>query len=725
MHAEVLGELSHWMRPVTGRFNAGTHAVGPSLLGGLQIGADGYSPPTTAARNAAVHPSRLPLVLLLAFGTASAGSLHGIMPDDVNRNANACTDFFDYANGTWRKQHPIPDYMDRWSRRWESGEVNKEHVRDILTEVSAKHDWPQGSAEQLSGDYYAACMDESAINQRGLAPVTPWLDEVGAIKSRTDVQHTISHLHDVGIPVPFAVYSAQDLHDPTRVVANVDASGLGLPDRDYYLKPDKRFVEARAKYLEHVAKVFTLAGAKPDEAKAAADTVFAFEKRLAQASLDNVALRDPQQQDHKTTFAQLQKDAPTFDWSAYFDAAKLPHADVNVAQPAFLKQVDTELATTPIDQWRTYLRWQVLHASTDALPEPFVAERFAFYGKYLSGATEMKPRWKRCAEDTDAQLGDALGRAYVEKYFPPEAKARMQDMVKNILLAMHDTIEGLDWMSPDTKAKALEKLSTFNPKIGYPDKWKTYDGVRVARASYWDDREAASRWNIADDRALIGKPVDRARWGMTPPTSNAYYNPFLNEIVFPAGILQPPAFDVTATDAVNYGAIGVVVGHEISHGFDDQGAQFDAQGRLANWWTPEDNTKFTAKGQCVVKQFDNTYIEPGLHHNGKLVLGESIGDLAGAKIAYRAYQKSREGKGPEPTIDGFTPEQQFFIAWGQFRGDAVRPETQRLMVQSDPHPIGKYRVIGPLSNMPEFQKAFSCPAQSEMVRPSEKRCEVW
>jgi len=672
-----------------------------------------------------VNRSRLPLVLLLAVGTASAGSLHGIIPDDIDRSANACTDFFQYANGTWRKEHPIPDYMDRWSRRWQSGEVNKEHVRDILTEVSQKHDWPQGSAQQLSGDYYAACMDEGAVNAKGLAPVKPWLQEVSTLKSRGDLQHAIAHLHEVGVTVPFALGSAQDLHAPTDVITGISASGLGLPDRDYYLKPDKRFVEARAKYLDHVAKVFTLAGEKPARAAIDAKTVFDFEKRLAEASLDNVALRDPKNIDHEMPFAALQKMTPAFDWAAYFDAAHIPQGKVLVTEPKFMAQINQEVATTPLAQWQTYLRWHVLRAGSDALPEPFVQQQFAFYGKYLSGATEMKPRWKRCAEDTDNLLGDALGHAYVEKYFPPEAKARMQDMVKNILLALHDSIEGLAWMTPETKAKALEKLSTFNPKIGYPDKWKTYDGVDVARSSYWDDRVAASRWNVADDRAQIGKPVDRTRWGMTPPTSNAYYNPLLNEIVFPAGILQPPAFDVTATDAVNYGAIGVVIGHEISHGFDDQGAQFDAQGRLANWWTPADNAKFAAKGQCVVKQFDNYFIEPGIHHNGKLVLGESIGDLAGAKIAYRAYQKSREGKGSEPTIDGYTPEQQFFLAWGQWRGDETRPETQRTMIQGDPHPVAKYRVNGPLSNLPEFKAAFQCKAGDAMVRPEADRCEVW
>jgi len=328
-------------------------------------------------------------------------------------------------------------------------------------------------------------------------------------------------------------------------------------------------------------------------------------------------------------------------------------------------------------------------------------------------------------EATDAYLGEALGKKYVEKYFPPEAKARMQEMVKNLRLAMKDMIEGLTWMGPDTKKKALEKLSTFNPKIGYPDKWKDYSKVEISRDSYWNDRLATYRFKVEDDLSTIGKPVDRGRWGMTPPTSDAYYNPQLNEIVFPAGILQPPAFDMKAVDAVNYGAIGVVIGHEISHGYDDQGAQFDAQGRLENWWTADDLKRFQERGQCVVDQFESYYIEPGIHHNGKLVLGESIGDLAGAKIAFLAFQKSRVGKPPAPTIDGFTPEQQFFIAWGQFRGDEIRPETQRLMVQGDPHPIAKYRVIGPVSNMPAFQKAFSCQADAAMVRPPTKRCEVW
>ena len=667
------------------------------------------------------------LIIAGMFSLASVAGAepHGIHPEDINRDGNACNDFFDYANGAWRRENPIPDYMDRWSRRWQSGEVNKEHVRSILDEVAARRDWPAGSAEQLASDFYGACMDESRVNNAGIAPVQELLDEIGAIKTRTDVQALISRLHAIGVDVGFEIFADQDLHEPSRVIAHVDASGLGLPDRDYYLKPEDRFVEARAKYHEHVARMFVLAGSTPDAADAAATSVFELEKRFAEATLDNVASRDPLQQDHKTSFDGLAGMAPEFDWVSYFDAARLPRIDLNVTQPKFVQAFNRELAKAPIDQWRNYLAWHVLNTFADALSAPLVEQDFAFYGKYLSGATEMKPRWKRCAETTDDLLGDALGRAYVEKHFPPEAKARMEEMVRNIQLAMHDTIKGLDWMSPATKAKAQEKLSTFNAKVGYPDKWKDYAGVTIDRGSYFADVVAATRWNINDELSQIGKPVDRTRWYMTPPTSNAYYSASMNEIVFPAGILQPPAFDVTATDAVNYGAIGVVIGHEVSHGFDDQGAKFDAQGRLKNWWTAADNEKFEARGQCVVRQFEGYFIQPGIHHNGKLVLGESIGDLAGAKLAHLAYQKSREGKGPEPTIDGFTPEQQFFLSWGQWRGDEIRPETQRTMIQTDPHPIAKFRVNGPLSNLPGFSSAFSCKPGDAMVRPKADRCEVW
>ena len=664
-------------------------------------------------------------VFLACIAALGQTAQKGVEAADIDRKADPCNDFFQYANGAWRASNPIPASMQRWSRRWASGELAKDQLKEILDDASKKTDWPKGSIEQQIGDYYGACMNEKRLNELGIKPIQPMLAEIDAIKTSADVQKMIGKMHDLEIQAPFFLYASSDNHNPTEVVADILAAGLDMPDRDYYLKSDDRFKDARDKYRVHVANIFKLAGYSDADAKTASDTVLQFETKLAENSLDNVALRDPPATDHKTTFADLQKMTPHFDWSVYFDNAKLPRADLNVREPKFLAEFDRQLVDTPVPAWKTYLKWHVLHAAANSLSDPFVSEVFEFHGRYLGGAKEMKPRWKRCVESADANLGEALGKKYVEKYFPPEAKARMNDMVKNLLAAMGDTIQGLEWMGPDTKKKALEKLATFNPKIGYPDKWKDYSKVEISRDSYWSDVVAGLKFDSQDFRSTIGKPVDRGRWGLTPPTSDAYYNPLLNEIVFPAGILQPPAFNVKAVDAVNYGAIGVVIGHEISHGFDDQGSQYDSTGRLENWWTPDDLKRFQTRTQCVVDQFENYFIEPGIHHQGKLVLGESIGDLAGAKIAFLAFQKSLAGKPPAPVIDGFTPEQQFFIAWGQFRGDEIRPEMQRLMVQSDPHPIAKYRVIGPVSNLKEFQKAFSCKADAAMVRPPEKRCEVW
>ncbi len=648
----------------------------------------------------------------------------GVFVDDIDRQAEPCSDFFQFANGAWREKNPIPPSMSRWSRRWESGELAKEQLKGILDEVSAREDWAPASVEQLIGDFYGSCMDEQRIDKLGVEPVAPLLSEIAAIRDRAQLQRMIARLHQLGVPVPFGMRADSDLHEPNDVIAHLYASGLGLPDRDYYFKKEKRFAEARDKYREHVAAMFVLAGRDATGAAASARTVIALETKLAGASLDNVALRDPRNTDHKMTAAQLRALTPRFDWSAYFQATGVSAAAMNVAEPKFLAEMDRQLSRASIAQWRTYLEWHLLSAAASSLSRPFVEQEFAFYGRFLEGARESKPRWKRCVELTDQLLGEALGQKYTEKYFPPAAKARMQELVANLIAAMRDTVEQLDWMGPDTRKRALEKLSTFNPKIGYPDRWKDYSSVRVSRDSFRANVEAGLRWNVDDEWSTIGKPVDRGRWGMTPPTSNAYYNPLLNEIVFPAGILQPPAFSMEAVDAINYGAIGVVIGHEISHGFDDSGAQFDAQGRLKNWWTPEDLQRFRERGQCVVDQFESYFIEPGIHHNGKLVLGESIGDLAGAQIAYRAFQKAQESH-PAPTLDGFTPDQQFFIAWGQFRGDSIRQEAQRVMVQSDPHPTGKYRVMGPLSNMPEFRQAFQCAADAPMVRPEARRCDVW
>jgi endothelin-converting enzyme/putative endopeptidase len=642
----------------------------------------------------------------------------------MDRKADPCDNFYDYANGTWRAQNPIPASMDRWSRRWAAGEANKEQLKTILEEAANRQNQPKGSSAQLTGDFYAACMDMSKINAAGATPLKAYLSQIDAIHDQAGVQKMIVELQSLSVPVPFVLNSSPDQHNPSMTIADIGAAGLGLPDRDYYLKPEQRFQDAREKYVLHVTKIFKLAGYNGADAGSAANTVMQFETSLAKASLDNVAKRDPQQLDHMMSFDDMTKLAPDFDWTRYFDSARIPRGTLNVEEPQFLQEFDKQLTGVSVDDWKIYLTWHLLHESARFLSQPFVDENFAFYQKDLEGRAELKPRWKQCSEAADILLPDPLGKEYVARYFPPEAKARAKEMVKNILAAMTDTVQSLDWMTPDTKKRALEKLSTFEVRVGYPDKWRDYTKVDIARTSFFDDVTNAAKFQVADDITRVGKPTDRTRWELTAPTSDADYNPLLNTISFPAGILQPPAFSVNFVDAVNYGAIGVVMGHEISHGFDDEGSQFDAQGRLNNWWTPEDRKRFEAKTQCVVDQFDSYYIEPNIHHNGKLVLGESIGDLGGVKIAYLAFQKDQKQKA-QPTINGFTPDQQFFIAWGQFRGDETRPETQRKMIQGDPHPVAKYRVIGPVSNFPPFAQAFSCKAGSAMVRPPDKQCVVW
>ena len=673
--------------------------------------------------------SMLFIVWLLTYCSllfSQTSSLHGIDLGDLDRKAEPCTDFYEFANGTWRANNPIPASMTRWSKRWAAGESSKDKLREILEAASADKNARQGSTEQIIGDYYGACMDETRVNAGGMNPIKPWFAKIDAARDIAALQQGMAEMHDILVQVPFALGSQQDPHKPSWVLADLGAGGLGLPDRDYYLKAEPRFKQAREKYVEHVTAMFKLAGWDQKSAAAAAQAIMSMETKLAEASLDNVALRDPSATDHNTTFVQLQAMAPHIDWTIYFKHKQIPtDVDMNVDQPKFMQEVDRQMQQTRLADWKVYLKWQLLNSTASSLSAPFVEEDFAFKGKYLSGTTEMKPRWKRCVESTDQLLGEALGQKYVEKYFPPEAKARMQEMVRNLLAAMRDDILSRPWMSDDTKEKAMAKIATFNPKIGYPDKWKDYSHVEIRRDAFFDDMIAGRKFVEEDDRVTIGKTVDRGRWGMTPPTSDAYYNPLLNEIVFPAGILQPPAFDMNAVDAVNYGAIGGVIGHEISHGFDDQGSQYDYLGRLRDWWTESDLKDFQGRAACVVDQFDHYYIEKDIHHNGKLVLGESIGDLGGAKISYLAYRKSLEGKPLPADIDGFTPEQQFFIAWGQFRGDATRPEAQRLMVQGDPHPIAKFRVIGPLSNLPEFKNAWSCKTDASMVRPEDKRCDVW
>jgi endothelin-converting enzyme/putative endopeptidase len=666
----------------------------------------------------------------VAFVTLPAvlnAQVRGVAVENVDRSVSPCTDFDAYANGQWRATHPMPAIQTTWAIRTITQDETRARLRSIAEEDASKAaSSPKDSPSQLTGDFYAACMDESRVNVLGLKPLESMLKGIAGVRDAKSLSAEIVRMQEINLAAPLVLSAAQDLHDTTRMIAEVGVAGLGMPDRDYYLRDESRFKDAREKYVAYMHKMSVLAGSSDADAIPAVAGVMRIETALAEARLSRVELRDPKVQDHQMSLAELKTLAPHFDWSEEFHALSVkPEGHVNVPQPKLVQAFDGLLASASMDDWRSYLRWRLLNGEASELAAPFETERFAFYGTALTGAKELRPRWQRCVIATDAMLGEALGREYVDRYLPPEAKARARQMAVNIVNELKRSIETRDWMTAPTKAKALEKVSALNIKVGYPDKWKDYAGVVIDRATYLEDALSAARYGVRDDLSQIGKLVDRGRWGMTPPTMNAYYNPQMNEIVVPAGYLQPPGFDPKGLDAINYGAVGVSIGHEISHGVDDEGAQFAADGKLENWWTDADYKNFEARTACTTKQYDNYYVEPGLHLQGKLVTGEALGDLGGVNLAYRAYVRSREGKGPEPSVDGFTPDQQFFLAEAQWRGSIVRSEAARTAVSTDPHPPGKYRVLGPLSNMPEFEKAFSCKAGDPMVRPETERCAVW
>jgi putative endopeptidase len=648
----------------------------------------------------------------------------GVDTAALNRSADPCTDFYEYANGSWLAANPIPAATDRYGRRAASREENRRQVQGILDEISAKKDWPAGSVEQLVGDHYASCMDEAKIDAAGITPLELLLSEIDGIKTRADVQRVIRRLHEVAVPVPFNVTGAMDYQEATRFIATVVPGALGMPGRDHYLKPDPPLADARKKYLVHVANVLKLRGMPDAQAGKAAEAVFALEKRLAQASLDSAAAADPAATSHKMTFAELEKLAPGIDWATYFDEAKLPRDELNVNEPKLIKQVDKELKKTPVATWKTYLTFQLIDSASPWLSRPFVEESFNFKDKVLAGAAEMKPRAARCAESTEALLGEELGKKYAERHFTPAAKAKVQEILHNILAVLKDDVEELAWMAPETKKKALEKLGTYKIQVGYPDKWRNHSSVTIRRDNFWANVAAGRKFNVDENRRRIGKPTDPGYWQLPPSSSAAYIDLQLNSIVVPAGFLQSWTFRPDATDAVNYGLIGAGAGHDMTHAIDVGGADVDHMGRPKNWWTDADRKEFEKRGQCVIDQYEGYFIEPGIHHQGKLVLSEAIGDLAGVRLAYLALQKSMKNR-PVPKVDGFTPEQQFFISYGNLRAEAARPETQRKIVKEDSHPVAKFRVIGPLSSLPEFQQAFSCKAGAAMVRPPERRCAVW
>ncbi|HEV7473253.1 MAG TPA: M13 family metallopeptidase [Pyrinomonadaceae bacterium] len=664
--------------------------------------------------------------LLLSLAVATVFGQSSFDLANLDKNTQACTDFYQYATGGWLNRNPIPAAYPTWGVDSVLSEQNRDQLREILEAAAKNTNAAKGSSEQKVGDFYASCMNEEKIEADGIAPLATELALIDKIKDQRGLQNAIAHLHTSGVNALFLIGSKQDAKNSAEVIAEVWQGGLGLPEGEYYFKTDDKSKEIREAYLKHVAKMFELMG--DDAAKAASESqaVMNFETKLAEAWMPRVDRRDPQKVYNRKTLAQLKTFAPNFDWPGYLKAVGIrQNTDVNLGQPKFVERVNQQLTAIPLADWKTYLRWRLVNSAAASLSKKFVEEDFDFKGRMLTGTTEILPRWKRCVASADNEMGEALGEVYVKKAFPPEAKRRALELVANLVAALRSDISTLSWMSDPTRKQAITKLEAFIRKIGYPDKWRDYSALEIDRGSYVNNVMRADSFEAQRDLRKIGKPVDKAEWGMTPATVNAYYNPAINEIVFPAGIMQPPYFSIGFDDALNYGAMGSVIGHEMTHGFDDQGRQYDASGNLANWWTDADMAKFKERAECIVKQFDGFEVEPGLFQNGKLVQGESIADLGGLVVAYAAFQKSMEGKPRPANIGGFTPEQRFFLGYAFSWATNVRPEFARLLVATNPHPLPKFRVNGPLANFPAFAEAFQCKTGDTMVRADKERCQIW
>ena len=646
----------------------------------------------------------------------------GFSAANMDLKANPCVDFYQYACGLWTANNPIPPDQSRWGRFNELEERNRRTLRDILEKLAA-NDPKRTGIDQKLGDFYASCMDEEGINKRGLAPVQPYLDEIAAMPNKAALQAEIPKLHRKGIIVFFNFGVGPDAKNSKMNIAQADQGGLGLPDRDYYLKDDPKSVELRKQYLAHVQKMFELAGEPAAKASAGAQAVMKIETELAKGSMDRVTRRDPIKTYNKLTTHELYSLAPFMDWPKYFAAMSAPPVEsLNVIVPNFFRQLESTTVQNSLDDLKTYMRWHVLRSEAPLLPIPFENETFHFYKQILTGAKEERPRWKRCVDYTDGDLGFALGQKYVDQTFGAEGKQRTVKMVEEIEKALAEDIGKLDWMTAETKKQAMIKLRAVANKIGYPDQWRDYSTVQIARGDAVGNDIRATEFEVERQSRKIGQPVDRTEWLMTPPTVNAYYNPPENNINFPAGILQPPFYDNKMDAPVNYGAIGSVVGHELTHGFDDSGRHFDGDGNLRDWWTAEDAKEFEKRAECFVKEYAAFEPVDGLHLNGKLTLGENTADNGGVRLAFMALMKSIEGK-PPAKIDGFTAQQRFFLGWGQIWCENQTPEVARLRVQVDPHSPARARVNGVLSNMPEFQNAFACTAGQPMLR--QPACRVW
>src|ERR1700733_12875352 len=662
----------------------------------------------------------VPATLLFTLGAAAQT---GFSTANMDRTANPCVDFYQYACGTWMANNPIPADQSRWGTFDQLADRNRAVLRGILEKAAVNS--PQRSAvEQKIGDFYASCTDEATIDKLGSKPLAPELQRIDAIQSKDQVVDELVRLHLQGAEVFFNFSSAPDYKNSTQMIAAADQGGLGLPDRDYYLKDDPKSVKLREQYVAHVQKMLELLGEAPAQAAADAQAVLRIETDLAKGSLDRVTRRDPNQTYHKMSVKELAALSPSVDWPKYFAALGTPaFTELNVSVPEFFKALNVVLNNTSVADLKVYLRWHLLHSEAPLMAKPFLDENFHYFKQILTGTTELEPRWKRCVEATDDDLGFALGQKYVEQTFPPEAKTKVLGMVREIEAMLGQDIQSLDWMTPATRQQAMVKLHAVTNKIGYPDKWRDYSSVKIVRGEAVGNDERASEFEVRRTLGKIGQPVDRSEWNMTPPTVNAYYSPLQNNINFPAGILQPPFFDNKMDAAVNYGAIGSVMGHELTHGFDDQGRQFDAEGNLHNWWTPEDAAEFEKRAQCFIDEYSAFTPVDGVHLNGKLTLGENTADNGGVHLAFMALMKSLEGKPQPPKIDGLTPQQRFFLAWGQAWCGNTRLEMSRLLAQTDPHSPSRDRVNGVVGNMPEFGAAFACHAGQPMIHAP--ACRVW
>jgi len=664
------------------------------------------------------------IAFLFSFAAAQQSTPSNYTPaldvTAMDRTADPCADFFQYSCGGWIKNNPIPPDQSSWSLYGKMEDENRARLREILEEAAVPNP-NRPAVTQKIGDYYASCIDEKAVDAKGIDPLKPELESIGALKSKKDIADLAAALIDANVLFGFG--SMQDYRDANQVIAGIDQGGLGLPDRDYYLKDDAKSQELRKAYVAHVQKMFELLGDKPDVAVAEAQTVMRIETALAKGQMTRVERRDPKALDHKMTAKELEKLSPEFHWTVYYTKVGMPALDsLNVAAPNYFKTMNEVLKQESLADWKIYLRWHLVHADASHLSTPFINENFAFYGKTLQGQEQLQPRWKRCTEAIDGYLGEALGQAYVAKYFPPEAKTEALKMVKEIQAAMEQDINGLTWMSPATKQQALTKLHGMANKIGYPDKWRDYSKLEIVRGDELGNVERSRAFEFHRDLNKIGKPVDRGEWGMTPPTVNAYYDPQMNDINFPAGVLQPPAFDPKSDAAPNYGDTGGTIGHELTHGFDDEGRQFDANGNLRDWWTDADAKEFQQRADCISNQYSTYTIIDDIKINGKLTLGEDVADLGGLILAYMAWKEDTKAQKLDP-LDGLTPEQRFFVGYGQSWCGETRDETKRLRATVDPHSPEKYRTNGVVSNMPEFQEAFHCKNGSPMVNTN--RCRVW